>query len=300
MRRLLRVCVLALPFASIAGAQSDARVVMLGTGTPNADPDRSGPSVAIIAGRSAYLVDAGPGVVRRAAAAARLGDSALVASRLRIVFLTHLHSDHTVGLADLILTPWVLERSEPLEVYGPPGTKDMVKHLLAAYKEDIRNRVDGLEPANETGYKVNVHEVKAGVVFRDSNVVVRAIAVPHGDWKYAFAYRFETADRSIVVSGDARAGDALVNACNGCDVLVHEVYSAERFKTRPPEWQAYHARAHTSTVELAQVATRARAKLLVMYHQLFWGTNDDGLLAEIRGAGYAGRVESAADLRTYR
>ena len=300
MRLLLRVSSVALLIPIVAAAQTDARVVILGTGTPNADPDRSGPSVAIIAGRNAYLVDAGPGVVRRGAAAARQGDSALSASRLRIVFLTHLHSDHTLGLADLIFTPWVLERQEPLEVYGPPGTKEMVKHLLAAYKEDIRNRIDGLEPANETGYKVNVHEVKPGAVFRDSNVVVRAFAVPHGDWKHAFGYRFETAERAIVVSGDARAGDAVATACNGCDVLVHEVYSAERFKTRPPEWQAYHARAHTSTVELAQIASRARPKLLVMYHQLYWGATDEALVAEIRAAGYAGRVESAVDLRTYR
>jgi ribonuclease BN (tRNA processing enzyme) len=300
MRLLLRVFLLSLPGSFVASAQSDSRVVMLGTGTPNADPERSGPSVAVIAGPNAYLVDAGPGVVRRAAAAARQGEGALAASRLRIVFLTHLHSDHTVGLADLIFTPWVLERHEALEVYGPPGTKEMVKHLLAAYKEDIRNRIDGLEPANETGYKVNVHEVKPGIVFRDTNVVVRAFSVPHGDWKHSFGYRFETPGRTIVVSGDARAGDAIVTACNGCDVLVHEVYSAERFRTRPPEWQAYHARAHTSTVELAGIATRARAKLLVMYHQLYWGATDDALVAEIRAAGYMGRVESAADLRTYR
>ena len=117
---------------------------------------------------------------------------------------------------------------------------------------------------------------------------------------FELGYRFETTDHAIVVSGDTRAGDAVAAACNGCDVLVHEVYSAEKFKTRPPEWQAYHARAHTSTIELAQIATRARPKLLVMYHQLYWGTTDEGLLAEVRAAGYAGRLESAADLRTYR
>src|SRR5262249_13018720 len=153
--------------------------------------------------------------------------------------------------------------------------------------------IDGLEPANETGYKVNVHDVKPGTIYRDSNVVVRAFAEPHGDWKYAYGYRFETPERSIVVSGDARASDAVVAACNGCDVWLHEVYSAERFNTRPAEWQAYHVRAHTSTVELAQVAARAKPKLLVMYHQLFWGTDDEGLLNEIRAAGYTGRVESA-------
>ncbi len=282
-----------------ARAADSTFVVILGTGTPNADPERSGPAVAVVRGTNSYLVDAGPGIVRRAAAAARNGTAALAMPRLRIVFLTHLHSDHTLGLPDLIFTPWVLERTEPLEVYGPPGTKDMVKHLLAAYKDDIRNRTDGLEPANKTGYKVNVHEIKPGVVFRDSNVVVRAFAVPHANWEHAFGYRFETADRTIVISGDTRASDAVVTACNGCDVLVHEVYSAERYKTRPPEWQAYHARAHTSTTELAALATRAKPKLLVLYHQLFWGTTDERLVDEVHAAGYRGPVVSARDLGVY-
>ena len=146
---------------------------------------------------------------------------------------------------------------------------------------------------------MNAHEVEPGVVYRDSNVVVRAFAVPHGDWQVAYGYRFDGGGRSIVVSGDTRASDAVVRACNGCDVLVHEVYSAERFVRRPPEWQRYHAAAHTSTTELAALATRARPKLLVLYHQLYWGTDDEGLLREIRAAGYTGAVVSAKDLAGY-
>ena len=125
-------------------------LVLLGTGTPNADPDRSGPAVAVVVNGTAYLVDAGPGVVRRAAAAARRGISALAAPRLDRVFLTHLHSDHTVGLPDLLLTPWVLERERPLEVFGPRGTAEMTRHLVAAYDADIRRRIDGLQPQNPT------------------------------------------------------------------------------------------------------------------------------------------------------
>ena len=276
---------------------------MLGTGTPNADPERSGPAVAIVRGGNAYLVDAGPGIVRRAAAAARQHRmQALEASQLRIVFLTHLHSDHTLGLPDLILSAWTLERREPLVVYGPPGTKAMVEHILAAYSADIRNRLDGLEPANETGHKVDVHEITApGGVYRDSVMAVEAFAVPHGDWAsgQSFGYRFQSPDRTIVISGDTRASDAIVRACNGCDVLLHEVYSADRFVTRPPEWQRYHARAHTSTVELAALARRARPTTLVLYHQLFWGTSDEALVQEIRRAGYTGRVVSARDLEVY-
>ena len=276
---------------------------MLGTGTPNADAERSGPAVAVVRSGTAYLVDAGPGIVRRAAAAARRHDvGALEPSRLRIVFLTHLHSDHTLGLPDLILSPWTLERHEPLIVYGPSGTKAMVEHILAAYSEDIRNRLDGLEPANETGYKVTVHEIASpGRVYEDSVMTVEAFAVPHGDWAAgrSFGYRFISPDRTIVISGDTRASDAVVRACAGCDVLLHDVYSADRFVTRPPAWQRYHARAHTSTAELATLASRAAPKLLVLYHQLFWGTTDEALIQEMRRAGYAGRVLSARDLELY-
>ncbi len=304
MRRALLVVAaaavtVAVTAAPTAGAQT--QLVVLGTGNPNADPERSGPALAVVRGERSYLVDAGPGVVRRAAAAARAHEiAALTPRNLRVLFLTHLHSDHTIGLADVILSPWVLERDVPLEVYGPPGTKAMVDHLLAAYQADIRNRLDGLEPANEEGWKVNVHEISApGQILDDGNVRVRAFAVPHGDWEVSYGYRFDSPERSIVISGDTRASDAVVTACNGCDLLVHEVYSADRFKTRPVEWQRYHARAHTSTDELAALARRAAPKALVLYHQLYWGTDDAGLLAEMVRAGYAGPLFSARDMVVY-
>lgn len=273
-------------------------LVLLGTGTPNAEPDRAGPAVAIVVNGSAYVVDAGPGVVRQAAAAAERGITALEPQRLDRVFLTHLHSDHTVGLPDLILTPWVLEREHPLEVFGPPGTDAMARHLIAAYEADIRRRVDGLQPQNVTGYRVEAREIAPGVVYRDSNVVVTAIPVAHEDWPVAFGYRFETLDRVIVVSGDTRPSDSVVAACAGCDVLLHEVYADAGFSRREAEWQRYHARSHTSASELAAVAAMARPKLLVLYHQLLWGTTPDDLVAEIQ-RGYDGRVVFGRDLDVF-
>lgn len=289
----------AAPRAPARDRGARTKVVMLGTGTPNADPARSGPAVAVVVDDRAYLVDAGPGIVRRAAAAAGQGIAALAASRLEHLFLTHLHSDHTLGLPDLVFSPWVLERSRPLQVFGPPGTREMVTHIAAAWAEDVRNRIDGLEPANATGYRTEVTIVQPGVVYRDSLVTVRAFAVPHGDWQYAYGYRFETPDRVVVISGDTRASDAVVDACNGCDVLVHEVYSAERFTRREPEWQRYHAQAHTSTRELAAIATRARPGTLLLYHQLYWGSTDADLVRELRAAGYSGRLVPARDLGIY-
>ncbi|MGH9258410.1 MAG: MBL fold metallo-hydrolase, partial [Acidimicrobiales bacterium] len=131
MKRLLPVALAGLLATSATApappapvsARTGTRAVLLGSGTPNADPDRSGPAVAIVVNGTAYLVDAGPGVVRRASAAERRGTPELAVKNLRIVFVTHLHSDHTAGLPDLIFTPWVLGRSPPLEVYGPAGIR---------------------------------------------------------------------------------------------------------------------------------------------------------------------------------
>ncbi len=274
-------------------------LVLLGTGTPNAEPDRSGPAVAVLVNGTSYLVDAGPGIVRRAMAAVQSGVEPLRMSGLRLVFLTHLHSDHTLGLPDLIFTPWVLDRDVPLEVYGPQGTAHMVEHLLAAYEADVRVRLEGLEPANPDGYKVDVHEIhSSGFTYEDDNVRVTAFPVGHGDWENSFAYRFESRDRVIVISGDAVPSEAMVQQCDGCDVLVHEVYSERGFQQRTPVWQQYHASSHTSTVQLAELASQARPQLLVLYHQLLWGATPEELLSEITSR-YDGRVAFGSDLDVY-
>jgi ribonuclease BN (tRNA processing enzyme) len=275
-----------------------SRIVLLGTGTPNADPDRFGPAVAIVVDDTPYLVDCGPGVVRRAAAAQRDGVEALRVSNLRHLFITHLHSDHTVGLADVILTPWVLERDVPLRIFGPPGTRAMAEHILAAYEQDIRMRLDGLEPANASGYQVDVTEIEPGVVYRDAGVTVSAVAVEHAPWEHAYAFVFETPDRRIVISGDTAPCERLVEAARGCDVLIHEVYSQSGFERREPVWQRYHAGAHTSSTQLAEIAHRVRPGLLILYHQLHWGTPDDMLVDEVRRL-YDGPVVSGKDLEAY-
>ncbi len=295
----IRRIALALALAAGTAAAQHTQVVLLGTGTPNADPDRSGPALAIVTNGQAYLVDAGPGIVRRAAAAAREGVTALRMPGLDIAFLTHLHSDHTLGLPDLMLSPWVLDRTAPLRLYGPPGTADMVRFIDSAYTEDIHLRLTGGEPSNKTGWRTVVHEIRdTGAVYRDSNVTVRAFRVRHGAWEYAYGYRFETHDRVIVVSGDTRPTDAVVNACHGCDVLVHEVYDAERLKQRSPAWQAYYHRYHTSTYELGALAARAKPKLLLLVHQLYSGGTDEDLVRQI-ATRFSGTVVSAHDLGIY-
>lgn len=278
---------------------SRTRVVLLGTGTPNADPDRSGPSVAVVVDSSAYIIDAGAGVVRRAAAAGRQTRlPGLTMPRLHVAFLTHLHSDHTVGLPDLMLTPWVLGRTAPLDVYGPPGTARMVEHLREAYREDVKIRLNGGEPSNKTGHVTRAHDVRPGVVYQDSLVRVTAFEVPHGKWAHAYGYRFDTPDRSIVISGDTKESDAVARACNGCDVLVHEVIAESHLAQRTPEWQAYHRAYHTTGPALGALAAKAAPKLLVLYHQLPADFDETSLIAEIRRR-FGGAIVSGRDLGVY-
>ena len=272
--------------------------MMLGTGTPNPMPDRSGPSVAIVVGETSYIVDAGPGVVRRAQAAYEKGIEGLHMTRLSKAFLTHLHSDHTVGLPDLMLSPWVLERTDPLQLFGPEGTEDMAHHLLKAYERDIQIRLYGLEPANNTGWRVMAQDIAAGVVYQDSLVTVEAFNVPHGSWPDAFGYRFTTPDRVIVISGDTAESDIIEEMCQGCDVLLHEAYSDSAWEKRTPFWQNYHAGFHTSAKQVGRIAQRAQPKLLVLYHQLEWSSTLDTLLEEVRSE-FDGSVVNAEDLGVY-
>ncbi len=290
----LAFCLVVLAIAG--GAQekpaSGTKVILLGTGTPNADPAQSGPATAIVVNGSVYLVDSGPGMVRRAAAAE------LKMPELKRVFITHLHSDHTAGFSDLIFTPWVLERKAPLQAYGPPGLKNMSEHILAAYAEDIKMRIKGLEGANPTGYQVDAHEVQPGIVYKDANVKVTAFRVPHGSWKFAYGYRFETRDRTIVISGDTTFTRDMAEQAHGADLLIHEVYCEAGFATRSEKWKKYHASFHTASRDLARIAAEAKPKLLVLYHVLLWGQSDQQLLNEIREI-YKGPIAVGKDLQVY-
>lgn len=154
-------------FSSPPPQKPVTQIVFLGTGTPNADPDRFGPSVAIVVNGTPYLIDCGPGIVRRAALARQRGIEGLAVEKLSRVFITHLHSDHMLGYPDLIFTPWVLDRKEPLQAYGPPGLKAMTNHIVDAFKEDIAMRMKGGEPSHASTYKVTVREIEPGTIYKD-------------------------------------------------------------------------------------------------------------------------------------
>lgn len=291
---------------------SETKLVLLGTGTPNAEPFASGPSSAVVVDGNAYLVDFGPGVVRQCAKAYEKGVSALHPKNLKVAFCTHLHTDHTAGYPDLIFTPWVLERDVPLKVFGSKGIRSMTEHIEQAYAVDIDFRINGFEKANPEGYKVDVTEIQPGVVYQDELVTVTALPVSHGTLE-SYAYLFETPDRKILISGDTCPLPIIAENGKGCDVLLHEVEYTGGLSQRTSQWQKYHRAVHTLSTDLAEIAKIAQPKLLVTYHRIYhldvFAPGQDTraevkrrealILQEIRDAGYTGEVVNGHDLDIY-
>ena len=135
-------------------------------------------------------------------------------------------------------------------------------------------------------------------IYRDKNVTVEAFLVNHGTWPEAFGFKFTTPDRTIAISGDTKPCKNLIHYCKGVDILIHEVYSHSKLKEREILWQAYHPEYHTSTYELAEIATQVKPGLLILYHQLYWGSSDEELIKEITDR-FQGEVVSAKDLDVF-
>ncbi|HKI77925.1 MAG TPA: MBL fold metallo-hydrolase [Ignavibacteriaceae bacterium] len=273
------------------------KIILLGTGTPYPSPTEFGPSTAVVYGNRFFLFDAGAGIERR------INTAKLPISGPTATFITHLHSDHTLGYPDLILTSWIMRRRIPLEVYGPHGLQRMTDLLLQAYSEDISIRIEGLEKELPDAYKVNVHEINPGIVYDSADIKITAIPVLHGSWKEAYGFRIDTPDRSIVISGDTRPSDKLIESSEGIDILIHEVYSVKALipEDRPggEYWPQYCREYHTSTIELGKIAKRINPKVLVLYHILRYGASDQDLIEEVKKGGYKGKIIIGKDLNRF-
>ena len=277
---------------------SETKLIVLGSGTPNPDPNRAGSAYAIVVNETPYLVDFGPGVIRRAASLSPPWGGkieAMTVKNFEHAFLTHIHSDHSAGLADLLLTPWIMGRDKKLNLFGPKGLEQMASSTLEAFKDDINYRIYGTQPSNKIGYKFNFHLLTEGLIYEDENVSVEAFTVPHGSFDDAYGFRFTTKDKVIVFSGDTGPSKTLEKFAAGADILVHEVYSNAGFLKKTKDWQIYHQGHHTSTFEVGEIASRAKPKLLLLSHILFWGSTTDEILKETQST-YKGEIKIAEDL----
>jgi len=252
-------------------SDSVIRVTLLGTGRPDPAIDRFGPSTLIEAGAETLLIDCGRGATQR------LWQLGIPLSRVKGVFLTHLHSDHTVGLPDLWLTGWLPtpygNRATPLGVWGPVGTRDMTRGLRKAFAWDIdrRSRGEGLPAA---GAAFDAHEVRPGVVFERNGVRVTAFAVDHGGLlKPAYGYRVDYRGRSVVVSGDTRPTESLITASAVVDVLVHEVIAAPVALLEKSQTVRRIVGFHTLPEDAGRIFARVRPRLAVYSHVVLLTTD---------------------------
>jgi len=268
------------PPRNFAPPDTKTFAVMLGSGGVNPTPHRNGPSGAVIAHDSTYIIDAGEGIWRGLARAAIAHDGLLTEhlapTRIQRLFLTHLHSDHTIGLPAVWLKSWIFGRQEPFQVYGPIGTQKLCQHLIEAYHGDIHERTYGPEgsPKQRTGWQIDVHEIEdTGLVYEDDHVKVEAYHHKHGNFKQNFAYRFTTPDRVIAWSGDGRVAGDLDKAARDADVffcelstednLIHANWGGPTLEDKQQTIWTYHLRPK----ELAEFARRMHVKTLVTMHE---------------------------------
>ena len=284
---------------SASAWSQEIKVTLLGTGAPIPLMDRQGPATLVEAGGKRLLFDAGRGVSQR------LWQLKKSLSSIDALFITHLHSDHLVGLPDLWLTGWLQpdygRRQTPLRLIGPEKISLLAQSLKAGFAPDIayRSEKEGLPTA---GVDFSVTEIgKAGAVFEESGVRVTAFDVDHGVVKPAYGYRIDFAGKSVVISGDTTFTPALVEQAREVDLLVHEVVAAAP-ALRGTAFVQRQFEYHSSPQSLARTLREARPKAVVLTHFVLLGNaanpppTPDAAAAEVRAEGYDGPLVAGVDL----
>lgn len=288
--RFASVLVLLTFSAVVVGSQTFA-VTLLGTGCPRPVIDRFGPSILVEAGDQKLIFDVGRGAIQR------LGQAKVPYQKVDAVFLTHLHSDHIVGLPDLWLTGWIAERRDrPLLLFGPRGTERMMSKLEEAFDFDIRIRLyDDRSPPE--GVLVFAKDVAEGIVYEKGGVRVTAFEVDHAPVKPAFGFRIDFDGRSIVLSGDTKPSENLVKYAKNVDVLIHEVATEESLRKlgRPSEWVNTILAHHTTPEQAGDIFTRTKPRLAVFSHFVLPSVNVEQLKTDTKRK-YSGPVEVGEDL----
>lgn len=286
-----------MPFrASVRAAPSATRVVLLGTkGGPTPSAFRAPASVAIVTGGRLYLIDCPNGV------AGQLAKAAIRLDQLSHVFVTHNHSDHVVDAGSLLVLAWGSGLKSSVTLHGPPPLRQIVDLSLAASSYDIavRMREEGRPPLLPL---IHVQErTAAGLVHQDGQVRVTSAAVDHYTVKPAFAYRFETPTRSVVISGDTTYSENLVRLARGADLLIHEAMylpGVDQLAGDNASLKQHLLRSHSTTEQVGLVAARAGVKKLVLSHLVpaFPSITDDMWLEGVR-KNFSGEAIVGRDLQ---
>src|SRR5215471_15505283 len=282
-----------------AGQKSGTRLILLGTkGGPSLGKSRKNPSTLLLIKGTPCVVDCGYGAARQ------LMDAGVGSGELRYIFITHHHSDHTLEYGPLMYNGWATGLPVQIDAYGPPGLKQMTHAFFDYMKFDIDTRISD-EGRPDLRKLVTVHEFTGpGVVLQNDGVKVTAAFVRHPPIKQAYAYRFDTADRSIVISGDTAYAPQLAEFARGTDVLVHEVMYLPGIETllkRVPNAERLRQHliaSHSTTEDVGKVAALAGVQTLVLSH--FVPGDDPSITDELWTEGvrkhFRGRIIVGKDL----
>lgn len=299
---------LALIVALVAGAPAGAQeprdqmvVTLMGTGTPLNDPDRFSFSNLVQAGGLNLMIDAGRG------ASIRLGQLGVPLGKIDGVFITHFHSDHTIGLGDILTTgyirvPTLGGRTEPLALYGPPGVARLAEGLRLAFRSDIETRMLD-EGVPEPATMFDVTEMEDGVIFERNGVTVTMFKVTHGEKiEPSVGYRVDYGDHSVTFSSDTRYDRRVVEAARGTDVLVHEAGAAPAETMENPIVRNILDH-HTSPEKAGEVFAEAQPVLAVYSHVVrLFGPKGQITMREVverTRATYSGPLLAAEDLTQF-
>ena len=275
------------------------KLTLLGTGSPAPNPKRRGPSQVVECGDSLILVDCGAGTLHR------LVEAGYERLNLGCIAFTHLHSDHVTGILDVLWAGWIQRRwtSAPT-IYGPPGTRHFIDHLLEAMAYDIRVRIGPV--LREVNLRPQVVEVEEGWSAAGSDWQLSAFRVEHMPVDQAFGFRIDQGASSVVISGDTKACDNLAKHARGADILVHEIFLEKGLGDMAAAARDAEERArfellrtyHTSSTEVGKVAANADAKHLVLSHVLRSRGDQSAFDADIE-PDYGGKVTLGEDLMTF-
>jgi len=290
MRLLNFFFLLPLVFASNTVLAGYLEVTFLGTGTPQPDIDRFGPATMVEANGRYFLFDTGRGVT------IRLKQAGIPLSKIEHVFLTHLHSDHVSGLADLMLTGWIWQRQNPLTITGPKGTQALGHHLEQAHQADIAYRSANTRLDAEHA-KIKSHEIKKGgeVVYDNDGIKITAFLVNHYPVEPAYGYKIESGEQSIVISGDTSYSENLILHAKETDLLIHEIADAEQqLITNNPRLKRVMAY-HTTPEQAASILNQVNPKQAIFTHVLLFVIDEQQVSKKIKNL-YRGKFHIANDL----
>lgn len=287
-------------YLTLQTAGQEIRVTLLGTGVPLPSLERFGAATLVEAGGNYFLFDCGRGATQR------LWQQKIQIGKVNHLFLTHLHSDHVVGIPDLWLMglmPAIFgNRAKAFEVWGPSGTVEMMQGLQQAYQWDLKTRIAEY-PGADSGTTIRAQNVTEGVVYERDGVRVTAFLVDHSDIiDSALGYRLDFKGRSVVISGDTRYSENLIRHAKNADVIIHEVVAVRDEVLAKSALARKIVSFHTTPEQAGKVFSLAKPKLAVYTHlaippidpSLPLPTPDDIILQTRKH--YAGKLAVGKDL----